>query len=363
MRILLVNTSPHWGGGEAWALETTVALQRRAHVVGIAAAAGDLATRARDAGVPVVRVPCSPLGRWSASRRLRAWITALAPDIAIANAGPDVRRMAWLLQGQRAARVLRRGLDRPLSRDAWHRSQYRRLDAILTNSEATRRTVVASCNEVPAERVAVVHNGIDVEAFERFTPLDVRAQLGIPSAAFVLGIVGRLTRQKGHAIAFEAFERVRAERPDARLLVVGDGEEEPALRRHPGATHARFLGSVHPVQPYYEACDVIVLPSWFEGFCYVAAEAGILQRPVIAADASSLPEVVRHHETGLLVPPGDVAAFASAILALAADPIRRTAMGQRARAHVRARFDIGVVVPRLESFLREACAWAASRSS
>ncbi len=364
MRILLVNTSPQWGGGEAWALETAVALQHREHAVGIAAAEGGvLATRARDAGVQVAAVSCSPFARWMASRRVRAWVQALAPEVAIANAGPDVRRMTWLLHGRPAARVLRRGLDRPLGRDLWHRAQYRRLDAILANSEATRRTVLASCEEVPPARVGVVHNGLDVDAFLRFTPLDVRAKLGIPPDAFVVGIVGRLTRQKGHAIAFEAFEQVRAERPDAQLLVVGDGEEGAALRRHPAASHAHFTGSVHPVQPYYAACDVIVVPSWFEGFCYVAAEAGIMRRPVIAADASSLPEVIEHGETGLLVPPGDVSAFAAALLSLAADPKRRSVMGERGHSHVRERFATEVVVPRLELFLREACAWGRQRSS
>ena len=364
MRILLVNTSLHWGGGEAWALETAIALRQLGHTVGIAVARdGALATRANDAGVQVAAVPCSPFGRWVASRRLHAWAAAFAPDVAIANAGPDVRRMAWLLHGLRAARVLRRGLDRPLRRDAWHRAQYRRLDAILANSEATRRTVLASCNEVAPARVGVVHNGLDVEAFLRFTPRDVRQSLGIAPDAFVIGIIGRLTRQKGHAIGFEAFERVRAAHPETQLLVVGDGEEGPALRRHPAAARTHFTGSVHAVQPYYAACDVIVVPSWFEGFCYVAVEAGLMRRPVIAADASSLPEIVVDGATGLLVPPGDVSSLADAILKLAADPKRRAAMGERAHARVRARFAIQVVVPRLESFLQDACAWAAQRSA
>lgn len=364
MRILLVNTSPDWGGGEAWALATATALRRRGHEVGIAAAQrGVLATRARDAGVFVADVPCSPLGRWAATGRLRSWIAGQAPDVAIANAGPDVRRMAWLLRGSNTARILRRGLDRPLQSDPWHRAQYRRLDALLANSAATRRTVLASCTAVAPERVGIVYNGLDTEAFTKFAPFDVRRPLAIPSDALVVGIVGRLTRQKAHAVAFAAFQQVQAALPQAHLLVVGGGEDEAALRAQAQSLGIapHFTGEVHPVQPYYAACDVIVVPSWFEGFCYVAAEAQLLQRPVVASHASSLPEIVVEGATGLLVPPGDAAAFAAAILQLGSDPERRAEMGKRGRAHVQAHFDNQVVVTHLEAFLRDACRWAEER--
>ena len=364
MRILLVNTSPDWGGGEAWALATATALRRRGHAVGIAAAPhGVLASRARAAGIEMEAVPPSPFGRWASTRRLQAWIAAQAPEVAIANAGPDVRRMAWLLRGGRTARILRRGLDRRLQNDAWHRAQYRRLDAILTNSAATRRTVLASCTVVAPEHVGVVHNGLDTAAFTEFAPLDVRSKFGIPHDAPVIGIVGRLTRQKAHVVAFAAFQQVKAVMPKAHLLVVGSGEDEAALR-----TEARrlgiephFTGEVNPVQPYYAACDLIVVPSWFEGFCYVAAEAQLLQRPVVASNASSLPEIVSEGATGLLVPPGDVAAFTAAIVQLASDPERCARMGQAGRAHVQAHFDDQVVVTRLEAFLRDASRWAEER--
>jgi glycosyltransferase involved in cell wall biosynthesis len=272
--------------------------------------------------------------------------------------------MARILPDHRAAQVLRRGLDRPLRDDAWHRRQRRQLDAILANSEATRRTVLASTGALAPERVVVVHNGIDVDAFERYKQLDVRQALGIAPAAFVAGIIGRLTRQKAHPVAFEAFARFRAQHPEAELLVVGEGEEGPALRAHARALGIapHFTGAVHPVQPYLVACDVVLVPSTFEGFCYVAAEAQLLSRPVVAARASSLPEVVVDESTGILVPPGEVVGFEAALSRLAGDPGRRAEMGRRGRAHVRAQFASDVITARLEGFFEDAIRWSQERA-
>ena len=171
----------------------------------------------------------------------------------------------------------------------------------------------------------VVHYGI--EAGSEPPPLP-----GAPR----LAIVGRLIPIKGHDVLLRAVARARERLPGLTLEIAGDGELEQELR----ATAIRlglddavtFLGRVAPVDPVLERAEVVVVPSFGEGFGMVALEAMERGRPVIASAVGGLPEIVDEGRTGLLVPPGDVEALVRAIAELADDPARAAGMGQAGRA-------------------------------
>jgi len=139
-----------------------------------------------------------------------------------------------------------------------------------------------------------------------------------------------------------AFRQVLDARPDARLDIAGRGVLEHGLKdlaRELGLGEAvRFLGHVSPVQEAIENSLAVVVPSLGEGFGMVALEAMERGRPVIAASIGGLEDLVREGETGLLVPSGEAGPLAEAMLALANDPARATAMGQAGRARAIARF-------------------------
>jgi glycosyltransferase involved in cell wall biosynthesis len=154
--------------------------------------------------------------------------------------------------------------------------------------------------------------------------------------------VGRLIPIKGHVVLLRAFRQVLDARPDARLDIAGRGVLEHGLKdlaRELGLGEAvRFLGHVSPVQEAIENSLAVVVPSLGEGFGMVALEAMERGRPVIAASIGGLEDLVREGETGLLVPSGEAGPLAEAMLALANDPARATAMGQAGRARAIARF-------------------------
>ena len=151
-----------------------------------------------------------------------------------------------------------------------------------------------------------------------------------------LAIVGRLIPIKGHDVMLRALAAVRGELPELTLDVVGDGPLEGQLRTtvdELGLGDAvRFSGRVSPVAPAFEAAEIVVVPSFGEGFGMVALEAMERGRPVIASAVGGLPEIVDDGRTGLLVPPGDVDALAAAIRDLIASPGRTAAMGAAGRA-------------------------------
>jgi glycosyltransferase involved in cell wall biosynthesis/ribosomal protein S18 acetylase RimI-like enzyme len=204
---------------------------------------------------------------------------------------------------------------------------------------------------VPETKLAVLGNGIDLS---RFDPASIgtddkevaRLELGatVPSDV-VVGVVGRLVREKGLPEVLEAAQRLRHHRPELRFAVIGP--EEPhktgSLRREDRAAAVaagvRFLGSRDDVVRLYRGMDLYVLASHREGFPRSAMEAASMGLPIVATDIRGCRQVVDPGVTGLLVPARDPAALTEAIAGLAADPDRRLRMGAAGREKAIREFD------------------------
>ncbi|MFP5235620.1 MAG: glycosyltransferase family 4 protein [Acidobacteriota bacterium] len=213
---------------------------------------------------------------------------------------------------------------------------------VLCNSRSLRRQIIAF-GLAPADKVQVLgqgsSNGVDVE---HFTPGagHLKAACSIPADAPVIGFAGRLTRDKGIPELLEAFESILRTVPRARLLLVGwfdesDDALSPDLRAHI-EQHSRIVhtGFVQDTAAWYRAMDLMVLPTWREGFPNAVLEAAASGVPVITTHATGARDSVLPEVTGLLVPPGDPNAIADAVLTLLADPGRRRRMGSTAREWV-----------------------------
>ena len=214
--------------------------------------------------------------------------------------------------------------------------------AVLCNSASLRLQAMA-LGVAPAGKLQLLgegsSNGVDMERFSP-GPSDVRQRLGLPHHAPVVGFVGRLTRDKGLPELIEAFDVILAAEPEAHLLLVGwfDAAEDAVdskLRAHV-ARHPRihFTGFVEGTAPYYRAMDLMVLPTWREGFPNVVLEAAATGIPVVTTISTGSRDSVVPEVTGLLIPPGYPEAIAEAVLKLLRDPERRVRMGKAARAWV-----------------------------
>jgi len=182
------------------------------------------------------------------------------------------------------------------------------------------------------ESFEIVHYGIDPDG--QPPPYE--------GAARRLLCVGRLIPIKGHIVLLRAFAEAKRQLPDLELDIAGRGPLEPALKAlasELGIGEAvRFLGHVSPIQTAIERAQVVVVPSMGEGFGMVALEAMERARPVIAAAIGGLGELVRHGETGLLVPPGEAEPLREAIVRLAGDRELATRMGEAGRRRALDRF-------------------------
>lgn len=213
----------------------------------------------------------------------------------------------------------------------------RRARAVLVTAEHVGAFAVRSIGVRP-DRVVVVPNGVDARLYEQpaaGTRERVRAELGISPDAAAVGVVGRVTEVKGQHVAIRAMATVRQARPDAVLVVVGDGPGLPACRalaRRTGAPVV-FTGQRTDVPDVLAALDLAVVPSLVpEGFGYAAAEAAAAGLPIVASASGGLRDLVKHGETGLLVQPGDDAELAAAVLCVLSDPALRGRMSTAGRA-------------------------------
>lgn len=216
---------------------------------------------------------------------------------------------------------------------------------------------------VPLDRVRTIYAGIDVEAFRRTAhndgARDVRREFGILPDAPVVGVVANLSPIKGYEELIAALALVAQKVEGLRCLCVGGADsvyrgtlkrlvEESGLERC-----LIFAGYQQMVVPFYDAMDILVLPSRSEAFPLVLLEAMALAKPVVATDVGGIPEAVVDGVTGLLVPPRDPSRLAGAILRLLRDRSARVEMGLAGYAHVVRHFSLKAQMAALDSLYTE----------
>jgi glycosyltransferase involved in cell wall biosynthesis len=198
---------------------------------------------------------------------------------------------------------------------------------------------------VPGHKVRLITNGIETSGFEnRRDGGRLRASLGIPPDAQVIGTVGRLVPVKNHELLFRAFARVRQHRPRARLLVVGDGPLRDSLGRLASdggiADSVHFAGYQSDVLEYLSLMDCFALTSHSEGMPQAVLEASVLGVPVIASRVGGLPDAILDGRTGLLFASGDEAALVSGLARLLGNPAYAAALAHGGRARIVSMYDV-----------------------
>jgi len=286
-------------------------------------------------GLTVHRIPIRRHLDLETFRALRSQLHAIRPDIVHTHLIHG--DLYGLIAAHRAGinhAVSSRHADDPFRR-RWaiktlNRYAHRYADRVIAISQAVRDFVV-SVENIPADKVEVIRYGLAASA----SALDrqaARARLELDGSGLVIGFFGRLIDQKGVAVLLQAWSAVSASHPQARLVIIGDGPlraelEAQAARLHLTASVC-FMGWVEQASRYMPACDMITMPSLWEGFGLVALEAMSHRIPLVVSRASALPEIVLDGQTGLTVPPGDSQALAEALGSLLADPVRAAALGQ-----------------------------------
>jgi glycosyltransferase involved in cell wall biosynthesis len=346
-RVLLIIDELDIGGTEQQIVELVRAMPRdRYRPVVCCFRAGRKAAEIEDLGVRVIRLR----KRWQADPRL-----VLALSRHMRRARIDIAHTFLIganLWGRIAALLARVPVIIASERnvDVWDdslklhlgRALARVTDRIIANADAVRDYLVA--RGVAAERVVTIRNGVNPDRFDRpFDRVATRRSLGVAPDDVLAAVVARLEPQKGHDTVIEAACRLRDTHPRLRFLFVGGGSREaelPAIvtRRGLGAT-ILFTGFRTDAADLIRAADLSVLVSTKEGLSNTLLESLAAGRPVIASAVGGNAEVVSP-EVGVLVPPGDADALATALRRLLSSPDEAAQMGARGRRWVRSEFSV-----------------------
>jgi glycosyltransferase involved in cell wall biosynthesis len=235
------------------------------------------------------------------------------------------------------------------------RTAARLCDAFFCNSRSVEESwfgdsQVFDPNEIDSNRKHfTIYNGVDVDGIKKMgkevNKDKIKDLLGIRNKK-VIGVVGRLRKEKGQATLLESMKTVVKEFPDVALIVIGDGPDHLHLEERAKIWgidgQVKWLGqkSHDEVLGLYNIMDVVVVPSLFEGFGLAATEAMAAGKPVVASDVDGIREVMEKDATGFLVPPGDTQALGNALKKILSDRERCEAFGIHGKGRVLRNFSI-----------------------
>ncbi len=344
MLTVQIDTGRTWRGGQNQVMLMTRGLRARGHrVVVVAHPDGELRRRLGDSDDLVALGPRNEIdlpAAWRLSRLLRD----LSPDIIHAHDSHAVAMAAAALSFgapvPRPPLIFARRVDFRLRGNSFSKWKYRQVDAFVAASGAIAAMLVE--DGVPGDRIFTIHDGIDVARVEQAEPLNVREEFWFPPHSVVVGNIAALVPHKGQKFLVDAAAAVVHEAPEARFVILGEGElrqdlEHQIRRLHLGQ-HVVLAGFRPDVLGLLKGLDLFVMSSVTEGLGSALLDAMAAARPIVATTAGGIPEVVADGETGVLVSPRDSRALANAILALLRDPGRRAELAAAGRARVKRQF-------------------------
>ena len=328
MRILQVNSSSAWGGGETHVRQLTEVLRRRGHDVVIAG-------RPKSRLKPEIELPFLNSADFLTAVRLRRRLATNPFDIVHAHVARDYSVVAAALLGCKRPRfVLTRHLLHPI------RSHflYRRVDAWIAPTSQIMNTLSGFSRKT----AAVIPNWVDVQQI-LYAPHALHEPVTV-------GLLGQISPHKGHGDAIEAMRQLGG---SFRLLIAGEGESDyvDLLQKKSAGLPVEFIGFAS-LPDFFRQIDILIVPSWEEPFGIVLLEAMAAGIPVIATAAGGPKEIISSPSEGVLVPPRDPHALARAIELLTNDSERMATIVRSARNRVESNFDVRVVVPKIEEVYR-----------
>jgi len=365
-KLTIVETAalPWWNASAYYAVELSRGLLKKGHRVLFLGIPGSPPfVKAKGYGIEVVEAidlrRNSPIGFFTNISNLVKLFSRLKPDVINAHQGEGhlLCTLASRMTPGRPVIVRTRADIRRPKTHPFGRLLYEKFtDAIVTSGEFMKCEGYFDGFSLPLEMVHNIYAGVDTDIFRPGREKSViRKELSIRDDAILFGIIGRLSRVKGHHTFLKAAAKVAQEVDRVNFLIAG---EEAQVSRETLINTAiagrigrrvHFLGKYPDVKPIIEAIDIGVIASLgSEAVSRAAIEFMAMGKPVISTSVGVLPEIVRDGETGFLLQPGDEDAIARAMLELLNNPGKRDRMGAAGRKHVLERFSLEEMTTRTE---------------
>ncbi len=357
MRLLFLNEKLSYAGTSSYSLDLARALRRLGDEIRLCTTGGDLRKSFAALGVETYVVRFNP---FSFSKLLR-FLRDFQPDLLHfqnLRSAPFGRRIArklgvpYLVTVHRAPAVTAPRIADDL------------LAGVIATNEVIREALVNNLG-VPKALIRVIQRGVDTDALspEREGWKKSRERGWIP----VVGSVGSLRAVKGHQVLIKAARRLLDRGVEAMFAIVGEGEEEPGLRRLVKDLglqyHVTFSPHIPNRRELYRTFDIVVVPTLKAGVGSTALEGMSMGKPVVASAVGELLHIVEDGKTGLLVPEGDEEALADRVQSLIVHPDLCATLGAAARAYVVENFSLAPMVQATRDLYEELRSQFAERTS
>ena len=358
LNILFINSIGRnkFGGGEKWMVNAAKGLTDRGHHVTLGSKRNSrILQYAESKGVHTdvfeIRGDFSPL----ATLKIARWLKKHHTNILICNLNKDVRVAGLAARIAKTPVVLARHGMLLCSKKFKHKLTLTNLtDGIITNSR-TIKDAYGEYGWFPKEFVKVIYNGLDIpshiDRYDFSTPYPGKK---------IIYSAGRLSEQKGFTYLIEAAAILKKSRNDLVFAVSGEGKLQEELTTQIKAAGLEdsfiLLGFTENIFPYLKGCDLFVLASLFEGMPNVVMEAMAMKKPVVATDVNGARELMEegaHKKTGIIIPPQDPEAIATAIRTIIDSPDTMEQYGKAGHERVEKEFTIAAMTSNLERHLQE----------
>ncbi len=353
-----LNTVNEWGGGEKWHLEMASYLHAKGHAVLVIAQPDSvLSKRASAVGITVHSVKLSNLSILNPffinslvsvlkKQRVESIVLNLSRDLKCGGVAAKIAGVENI--------IFRRGSDRPVRNYFINRLLYQKvISHVLTNSQATKNAILSNgVSLVSPDKIRVIPNGIDTAAYinKSYNPVKDKKD-----SVFTIAALGRLVAQKNFEFLIPVALSLKKRGITFRILIGGEGAQEEQLKSMVTENNLEkeieFLGFLDNPKDLLMSADIFLLPSLWEGFGYVLAEASLCTLPVVAFDISSNGEVV-DKSSGFLTPPHQVKPFCDKIEYLFLNPEKRIEMGKAGQEFVKKNFEASQIFERIETYLK-----------
>jgi glycosyltransferase involved in cell wall biosynthesis len=356
---LLVDLETEWRGGQNQFLLLLRGLRERGHAAELVAARGSaLGERAGQAGVCVHYVSREWL-RVPASLAIRNFISSGRFDLVHVNESHALSG-AWMAGAhRRLPLVIARRVGFPLGQGYFSRARFNAAARIVASSKWVAEQAEAS--GAPKEKLAVIYEGVEIPP-----PIDAaqrqsdRARWGIEPADQLLGCAGVLHEGKGQEWVIRALARLRAEFPNGKLLLAGEGPERGHLEQLVSELELKdaviFAGFVREIEAFYRSLDVFIFPALFEGLGTSLLAAMGHGVPSVTYFGCALGEIVENGKSGLQVAPKDPEALADALRTVLREPGFAAKLGAAGRQRILELFSADRMVDETLRLYREVCA-------
>jgi glycosyltransferase involved in cell wall biosynthesis len=362
MRVLHTESSSGLGGQELRILDECAGLTARGHRVAVACAPdSQLAQESPRRGVETIPIP---IGKRNveAMKALVATLKSFQPHVINTHSSTDswLATLATRFINPAIPLVRTRHISSPVKGGRVSRWLYRQTAAIVTTSQDIRHHMIEVVQADP-DKVFAIPTGVDLTRFRPGNRDDACRSLGLDPDRRYVSLIAVLRFQKGHRDLIDAFAALDADRfADTDLLLVGAGPQEPALRDKIESAglggRVILLGHRSPIEPWFHATDLFVLPSYAEGVPQALMQAMACGLPSIVTAIPSLLETVTPDEDALLLDvPGNVPALTALLTRMLDQPTLRARLGSAAHRNAE-RFSQAHMLVSMEKIFARAAA-------